>query len=486
MPLVDENDKPLGLRAQTFHGDAAAFVKDKEGFYTTSMANVPAFREEPGMPPEYAVRPWMLVYYKSDTPTDPEKFWRDYGRRIGASTKSLLKANDDVRKAALEVVGDAQEPDKKLEKLFDFVRSKIKRYTDDASGLTPEQLKKVKENKSPSDTLKRGLGDSKDIDLLFGAMASAVGFDVRVACTSDREDIFFDRKFADDYFVNPTSIAVRVGDQWRLFNPGWTYITYGMLRWQEEGLPTLITDEKEPVWITSPVSGPERTLEKRTAKFKLAEDGTLEGDVRMEYTGHRAADLKEYHDNHTPAEREETLKNEFKGRLPGSELTDIKVEGATDPSGPFVYAFHIRLPGYAQRTGKRLFLQPAFFQKGLAPRFPTAERRHLVYFHYPWSEEDYIEIELPEGFALDNAEAPAAFSGGELTKYEPSAAITQDGRTLIYRRKFYFGKGTAGQALLFPLTTYPNLKTYFDTVSKQDDHTLALKQGATAAASPAK
>ncbi len=35
--------------------------------------------------------------------------------------------------------------------------------------------------------------------------------------------------------------------------------------------------------------------------------------------------------------------------------------------------------------------------------------------------------------------------------------------------------------MLYPASTYPALKEYFDAVSKQDGHTIALKQGATAA-----
>src|SRR5436309_880775 len=217
-----------------------------------TQTNVPAFREEPRMPPEYAVRPWMLAYYTADTATDPDRFWRDYGRKVAVALKPLLKVNDEIRKASAEAVGDAQTPEQKLERLYDFVRSKVKRYTDDASGLTADQIKKIKENKSPSDTLKRGLGTGADIDLLFGALASAAGFDVHVACASDRADIFFDKSFPDDYFIDPSSVAVRVGDQWRFFNPGSTYISFGMLRWQEEGQDTLIADEKEPVWVTSP------------------------------------------------------------------------------------------------------------------------------------------------------------------------------------------------------------------------------------------
>lgn len=475
--LVDPSTgKRVGLRAQTFHGNMAPFVRDKDGFYVTSMTNVPAFHEEPRMPPEYAVRPWMLVFYTSENTTDADKFWNTYGRRRGAEFKSMVKVNDEVRKAAAETIGDAQTPEQKLERLYNFVRAKVKRYTDDASGLTVEQLKKIKENKSPADTLKRGVGDGKDIDVLFAALASAAGFEVRLACTSDREDTFFMKDFPDDYFVNPASIAVRVGEGWRLFNPGSTYVPFGMLRWQEEGVPTLIADEKEPTWIDSPMSDPARSLEKRTGKLKLSEDGVLEGDVRIEYTGHVAADMKEYNDDDSPAEREETLKNRLKERLAAAEVTDIKVENVSDPDKPFVYSFHVRVPDYAQRTGKRLFIQPAFFEKGLGARFPVAARRHPIYFHYPWAEEDKVEIDLPEGYALDNAESPAPISGGELSKYDPSVGITKDGHTLVYTRRFYFGKGTAG--IFFNVATYPALKQYFDAVNKGDEHTIALRQAA--------
>jgi hypothetical protein len=480
--LVNGEGKLVGLRAHAFRTGAASFVKEKDGSYSMTQTNVPAFREEPRMPPEYAVRPWMLVSYSADTPTSPEQFWRDYGRKMAAAFKPLLKANDDIRKAAAEAVGGAQTPDEKLERLFDFARAKVKRYTDDAAGLTAEQLKKVKENKSPADTLKRGLGTAADIDLLFGALATAAGFDARVACTSDRGDIFFDKSFPDSYFVDPSSVAVKVGDEWRLFNPGSTYVTFGMLRWQEEGQPTLIADEREPFWMSSPISPPEKSREKRTAKFKLSDDGTLEGDVRIEYTGHVAADLKERNDDESPAQREETLRNKLKGQMGAVEVTDIRIENVTDPSRPFVYAFHVRVPSYAQRTGKRLFLQPAFFQHGTGPMFPTSGRNYDVYFHYPWAEEDHVEVILPEGFALDNPESPAPSSGGEISKYEPKAMITKDGRTLVYERRFFFGKGGA-QGLLFPTTIYNNLKAYFDAVNKGDGHTIALKQGAQAASS---
>jgi hypothetical protein len=159
-----------------------------------------------------------------------------------------------------------------------------------------------------------------------------------------------------------------------------------------------------------------------------------------------------------------------------AELTQIKIENVMDYTKPLVYAFHVRVPNYAQRTGKRLFLQPAFFQHGEGPMFATTDRKYPVYFHYPWSEDDKVEYELPKGYALDNADAPQPFGSGAISDYKVSIAASTDGTLLIYKRTFFFG---GANTVLFPVESYGPIKNYFDTMHKQDNHTLALKQTAT-------
>ena len=117
-------------------------------------------------------------------------------------------------------------------------------------------------------------------------------------------------------------------------------------------------------------------------------------------------------------------------------------------------------------------MQPAFFQHGVPALFASAGRKYPIYFHYPWSEEDTVEIELPPGFALDNAEAPAPFASPGISEYKPTLSVTKDGKFLVYKRSFYFG---AGGSLTYPVSSYPVLKDFFDALYKQDNHTVALK-----------
>jgi len=477
---VDYVIKPMAYEGTSFasytlHGRGSPFVKDKGGFYRTTMTNMPAVHEEARMPPDDQVKIWALVFYQSNTKLDAQRYWLDLGRRFYDGTKSLIKPNDDVKQTAATVTTDAKSPEEKLQKIYEFCRTKINNVSNDASGMTPDERKKLKDNKSPSDTLKRGMGTAADVDLLFAALATASGFDARIALAPNRGDIFFDndiREIPNAYFLEPSNIAVSVEGKWKFFNPGFNYVPFGMLRWQEEGEPALVTDPKEPIWVDTPASEPGKSLVKRRAKFKLTEDGAVEGDVQIEYTGHFAIERKEEIDDESDVQREASLKEEIKDQMSSAEISNVKIENVTDNVKPLVYNYHVRFPAYAQRTGKRLFLQPAFFQFGKGPMFVNANRRYPIYFHYPWAEDDQVEYELPPGFALDNADAPAPFNGGAISDYKPSIAISSDNRKLIYKRSFFFG---GGGIVLFPVSSYDRLRTFFDQLNKRDNHTVALK-----------
>jgi Domain of Unknown Function with PDB structure (DUF3857) len=471
-PLINPNF-PFNMRLMTFHAEQSALKPEKDGFYSATKRDVPAFHEEVNMPPEDNVRPWMLIYYAEDRKLSPDQFWKDYGKQTYEKNKSRMKVSDEVRQAAVKAIGDVTTPEEKLDRLFEFCRHTIKNLNNDSAGLTAEDREKAKDNKSPADTLKRGVGTGNDIDMLFASLAIASGFEARIIRLGDRSDMFVDKSFPNDYFLHTYDIAVLVGDKWHFYDPASTYVPEGMLRWQEEGEDALLSDPKEPVWIKTPLSAPDKSKQKRIAKLRLSEDGTLEGDVTIEYSGHFAVERKNANDGESPAQREQTLIDDVKARMSTSELTEIKIDNINDPVKPFVYAYHVRVPGYAQRTGKRIFLQPAFFQHGLGPRFGATERRNDVYFHYPWSEEDEVAIELPAGYRLDNADAPGGVNGGAVSQYAPNVSVTKDGKSLIYQRKFYFG---AQDGIVFPISSYTQLKTYFDVVHREDNHAITLKQ----------
>jgi hypothetical protein len=447
------------------------FEKEKNGFYSTTVKNMPAFHEEPMMPPEDSVRSWAMINYNS---LFSVLGYTTLASQVYFGFQPFLKVDDEVKSKSAEIVAGATTPEEKLEKIYSFCRNNIKNISDKTSGFTADEIEKMKENKKPADTLKRGAGKGVDIDLLFAALVTAAGLEARVALVPDRSKIFFDRTVVIPGSLRPSNIAVRVYDKWEFFDPGFHYVVPGMLPWWEEGVSALIA-APAPVWAMTPLSPPEKSREKRIANLRLDEDGTLEGDVTIEYTGHLAVERKEYNDDDSPNQREETLKAAVKKRLSTAELTNIVIENVTDPTKPFIYKYHVRVPDYAQRTGKRLFLQPAFFEKGLGPLFVASTRKYAIYFHFPWSEEDSVTISLPKGYVLDNPDAPTPISAGAVSRYVVKIQKTGDGSTLFYHRNFFFG-GDGGTVV--PVGSYGPVKQLFDGVHISDNHTITLKQSA--------
>jgi len=459
-----------GLRLRRFNMRNAPSSKGKNDSYNTTMTNVLAFREEPYMPPEDQLRSWMLAYSPPPFSIDPESI-----KKVYEAEQSAMKVDGEVRRAAAAAIGDASRPEQKLQRLYDFCRSKIKNVEDDTSGLSYDDRSGLKQNKSASDTLKRGLGTGDEINVLFGALVTAAGFVARIARVADRSDFFYKPDPNDIvlnlYFMRSSSVGVLLGNEWRFFDPASTYVPFGMLRWQEEGRSAMMLDPFQIFYRETQLSPPEKTLTKRVGKFRLDEAGTLDGDALIEYTGHIAVEKKKESSGLSPGKREQNLLDDIKGRIATAEVSDIRFEDVTDPVKPLVCKFHLTVPGYAQRTGKRLFLQPAFFQKGVPGLFSVSQRKYAIYFHYSWMEDDSVTIELPPGFTLENTDNPAPFAQSAEFKYDARMTISEGKRSVTYRRSFSFG---SGGAMLFPPGSYDQLKQRFNALLSRDNQAIVL------------
>ncbi len=459
------------MRWVSFGAHPGPLVEERDGFHSITVKSLPARKEEPLMPSEWAVWSWGLLYYGDDPKPNADKFWASEGKRLYSQYEPYLKVSADIRQAADAVVAGAKDPAEKVANLLRYCQTKIKRFSDE--DVTEQQREKAKENNKPADTLKRGIGSGFDVNMLFAAMARAAGFEARVARLGNRDDRPFDRAFQDTYFMNAIDIAVKVGDQWRFYDAAAKWLPVGMLQWQEEGSQALISDSKEPVFVQVPFSDAEKSLTTRTGEFALDGEGTLDGEVHMAYTGHAAAARREEKAKESAAQREDDVRDLVRRRFSNAEVSEVKVENVEDAEKPLTYSYRVKVPGYAQRTGKRLFVQLGYFEHGQASKFPASDRKYAVWFEYPWVEQDRVTIRVPPGFALESPAAPASIPFNELGGYEVSAKAGQG--QLVYERKLAFGRGGR---LIFPLSAYPAVKQAFDAIHDQDQHTLTLRQQA--------
>ena len=145
-------------------------------------------------------------------------------------------------------------------------------------------------------------------------------------------------------------------------------------------------------------------------------------------------------DEESETEREESLKEEIKKQMSAAEITNIKIENVTDHVKPLIYSYHVRFPNYAQRTGKRLFLQPAFFQHGLGPSSPpriesirsTSTIRGPKTTRSSSCCQRVMHLTTPMLLHL---------SAAGISEYKANLSAATDGTLLVYKRSFYFGDG---------------------------------------------
>lgn len=463
----------VGVNFSSFNCDPIKLKKEPNGFMGFKLHNLAALEDEPRMPPRDSVHPYILLTTDMFTPKLPEQYWSGWGKAWFLPGNEAFPFEGKLDAIVSPLIGTSTDPEEKISKIFEFVRSHVKNIQDNTLKIPQKERDKILQKIDAAEALKRGMGSALDIQRLFGAMAAAAGFDVRIAHIADRSNAFFNPSHTSVNALNRRAIAVRMGEKWKFYNPSSSYLPIGMLPWSEEGTTALIPDPNNPLLISTPLSSPERTLKKRNARLRLSEDGTLEGDAVLEYTGHVGAIKKEMEADSSPVEREERLKNIFKESLSTAELSNIHIEHISSMDMPFTYRFHIKITGYAQRTGRRIFIQPALFQKGDMPLFTTDQRKHNIYFEYPWSEMDEVDILLPEGYDLESPEGQQPITLGKAGRHTMQLFISKDHRLLRYTRKFLMG----GEGrILYSVQDYPMIKRFFDAVHQADSHTITLKQ----------
>src|SRR5258708_8250948 len=111
-----------------FNCQPSALKREDDGFQSTSLENVPAFHEEPMMPGEPNVRPWVLMFYREDgNRREPEKYWNDTGKDLyNRVLKPALKSNDEVKQAATGAIKGASNDEQKVLALIKYIRKNLR------------------------------------------------------------------------------------------------------------------------------------------------------------------------------------------------------------------------------------------------------------------------------------------------------------------------------------------------------------------------
>jgi Transglutaminase-like superfamily/Domain of Unknown Function with PDB structure (DUF3857) len=440
----------------------------KEGnLMEMEIQNVPKFDSEEYMPPKDDYRPVVLFYYGGREMATPEKFWDEWQKLISEYVEKFIGNSREVREAALQAMGNETDPQKKLRKLYERAQQIRNLSYERERSREEEKSEHIKRNISAQEVLQHGQGTSWDVNALFTALARAAGFEATMLGVSDRTERSFNKLVLWLGQIDSSAVLVKMEGMEVVLSPGTRFAPFGMLPWQNTATAALKFSKSNGGFITTP--NPESSLMRRIARVSLAADGSLNGEITVEFNGEDALQHRLEALDQDEAGRRKSLEDEVKSWLPQNAVVKMSsAEGWESPGQPLQARFQVEVPGFASSAGKRL-VAPAFFFPTLQKNMFAGQMRHYpIAFPYPFTETDELYLKLPEGYSL---EAPPyrRKAGLSYAGYEINTVLEE--RQLVTRRSLRL------DGLQFPPHQYEELRNFFAVVQKGDGGQAVLRAG---------
>ena len=438
----------------------------KSGGWQLEWKNVPAFQTEAQMPPEGNFKPTVRFFYVPPDINSQEKYWQEWGKLLYDYYDKVIGNRKEIRDAAMEAIGNETDPEKKLRKLYERAQQ-IRNLSYERQRNQQERKKeKLKENANLGDLIKRGYGDSDDITTFFVGMARAAGFNAQILWVSNRSDAFFSPKVLNIYALGGRAAVVKLNGNDVYLQPGVRFCPYGLMRWANTSTEAMMFNSKGSSFILVPPLESKRSLTRRTVKATLAEDGSLAGEVTVEFQGQEALEHRLDAMESDEAGRKKDLESEVQEWLPTGAIVKLtSAQGWEAPDDPLIAKFDLTLPSYSSSVGKRLLLPWLAFQSSQEDAFKHSDRKYPVYYPYAFTEHDRVEIKLPTGYTLESMPPKQEVSIGYASYQSVSGT---DGKSLVSERVLAFN------AILIPLTRYPELKDFMGKVHANDEQQVVM------------
>ena len=297
-------------------------------------------------------------------------------------------------------------------------------------------------------------------------MARASGFDVSILEVSDREDKLFDKSVLSESELDTEIVLVKLDTAEIYLDPGTRFCPYGLLRWMRTSTEALKLDPKAGSLVNIPPFPHTKAVTARNANMVLDEEGSLKGEITVQFKGlealeHRLEALKT-----DEAGRKKSLEDEGKTWLPSTAVVSLTgVEGWEATDDPLAVKFHVEVPSYASLAGKRVLMPTYFFQVTQQDAFRQDARKYPVYFSYCFSEMDTITIKVPARYTLESVP-------GERTANLPYARYQNlsrfnSGQLMTERELLVNG-------IFFDKERYPEMKDFFKQLKTAEEEQIVF------------
>jgi Domain of Unknown Function with PDB structure (DUF3857) len=376
-PQYDIKDMPMGS------------YEDKRHRWV--IQNVPAFTPEPYMTSEndYVSKINFALAYINFPGEPSREIMGSWQKLVGVlmGSESFGKAitgNNFLKKKVEELTATVAEPEKKIQIIFDYVKSALK--WNNVSDISADNLK---------DVFEKGMGSSGDINIALASMLDKAGFEVDPIVLSTRDHGFIRVQAPMQSQLNYVVCSVKLNGKRILMDATEKFLPLNVLPERcLNGQGILILKEAQRFeWMNLEAMTKSKTV--TNCDLALTTTGELKGKItftRDGYDAHRSR--KRYAEG-----EEDYVKKLMNGK--SWEIEKSQFQTMTEVNVPVKETHELTINDNATVSGDVIYLNPLMGFSVLDNPFKIESRLYPVDFGSPFERVVLSKITIPEGYVID-------------------------------------------------------------------------------------
>lgn len=406
-----------GFEAVPLRLDEVEPERDETGFRYTLTALAPLEHEDL-RPPSLEVLPLLWARWWSPDGSRGYEDWSAMGRWYRDLT---AEASDQPGEA--RTIGEGLKPVgpagllPAIEKAFDFAARDVRYVAIEVGvgGYRPH---------TPAQVCKLRYGDCKDKSFLVRSLVSSweVPSHPVLVRTADRGPVLpgVPTPGQFNHCIVAVSLPEGVGeDLWAtteveglgrflFLDPTVSNGDAWSLPTSDQGTLGLLVHREGAELVRLPVQPPEAAAAERVIRASLDEQGmVLEARLEERWEGTRAIGIRGYYEGRSAAEHRQAALEDLQSRFPGAKITEYRIEGLEEVSGPVVETTTVTGGRVGKRVGPLLIVEPDRMGFGvISSRLPPPPRHWPLDVGSPREERLDVTIEGPVGWVPEEVPEP--------------------------------------------------------------------------------
>ena len=307
-------------------------------------------------------------------------------------------------------------------------------------------------------------GSSADMNFLFIKLLRKMDIECSPMLIRTRDDGLINSMFPSRSRFNYTLSYVKIGEEFQVIDAADKFYEYDLLRLNCLNKSGFVVKRENPEWVD--IKSDKKRSKIISCMMDISEDGFIEGQMQVQYSGYAAASFRKDQENYTT---QDEFLEDFEKENPGIFVMDYSVDNLDKEQGQILEKYQVEIDGNANLTGGMIYLDPVMIDRMEESPFKLESRVYPVDFGYARSKMYILNLNIPEGMEVHQLPTPIKLvTADKSVSYQYRVSLS--GNTIQVMIKMNTSKPMYLQA------EYEELRSFFNFIVNKESEPIILKR----------